>query len=228
MTATGPAFRQPPRLVATLCDCRGTRGRLRIASWLMLGLCAVWSTGCPSTASNNYSEVRIDARHIIQSTSLGAGDEIEVRVYEEPALSGSFVISPAGQIDYPLVGTITVEGLAAAQVGELLRKRLKQGFLRNPYVVVQVKSLSSKKVFVLGEVRTPGRLQFTDRMTIVEAITLAGGFSPVAEKNFTIVTRAEPTGQRRIPVPVEKIMQGLAVNFAVQPGDIIYVPETVL
>ena len=110
----------------------------------------------------------------------------------------------------------------------MLRRSLKQRFLRQPYVTVQVKNLSSKKVFVLGEVRSPGRFQFSEHMTIVEAVTLAGGFGSLAERNYTIVTRSDGAGQHRIAVPVEKIMQGLAANFPLQPGDIVFVPETVL
>ena len=78
------------------------------------------------------------------------------------------------------------------------------------------------------EVKAPGRFAYTDNMTIVEAVTLAGGFAAMAERNYAIVTRMDATGERRIPVPVDKIMQGLAVNFQVQPGDIIYIPETIL
>lgn len=196
---------------------------------LALGVLLALSNGaCSSTASTGYTDVHVDVRSAIQAASLGPGDEFDVRVYEETALSGSHVVSPTGQIDFPLVGTVTVEGLVASQVAALLRQRLAQGFLKHPYVTVQVKQLSSKKIFVLGEVKNPGRFGFTDNMTIVEAVTLAGGFASLAERNYAIVTRIEPTGERRIPVPVDKIMQGLAANFMVQPGDIIYVPETIL
>ena len=184
--------------------------------------------GCSTTAPSGYADIRSDVRTAMQAASLGPGDEFEVRVYEEVGLSGNYMVSPAGQIDYPLVGTVTVEGLVASQVASLLRERLSRGFLRSPYVVVQVKSLSSKKVFVLGEVKTPGRFQFIERMSIVEAVTLAGGFSQLAERNYTIVTRVDAAGERRIPVPVEKIMQGLAANFLLQPGDIVYIPETIM
>ncbi len=184
--------------------------------------------GCSATASTGYSDVHLDVRSAIQAASLGPGDEFDVRVYEEPALSGVHTVSPTGQIDYPLIGTVTVEGLVASQVAALLRQKLAQGYMRHPYVTVQVKTLSSKKIFVLGEVKTPGRFPYTDNMTIVEAVTLAGGFAIMAERNYAIVTRMDATGERRIPVPVDKIMQGLAVNFQVQPGDIIYVPETIL
>ena len=194
----------------------------------LLVLSSGFAGGCSSTASQGYADVRVDVRSAIQAATLGPGDEMDIRVYDEPALSGAHMVSPVGQIDFPLIGTITVEGLVASQVGALLRQRLAQGYLKRPFVSVQVKTLTSKKIFVMGEVKAPGRFAFTDNMSIVEAVTMAGGFSPLAERNYTIVTRMDPSGERRIPVPVDKIMQGLAANFLVQPGDIIYVPETIL
>lgn len=194
----------------------------------MAAVAALVCVACSSTAPSGYTDIPSDVRSALQAASLGPGDEFEVRVYEEAGLSGMYVVSPTGQIDYPLLGTLTVEGLVASQVASLLRQKLGQGFLRNPYVVVQVKTLNSKKVYVLGEIKAPGRFQYSDNMSIVEAITLAGGFGPLAEKNYVIITRVDGAGERRIPVPVEKIMQGLARNFSLQPGDIVYVPETIL
>lgn len=192
-------------------------------------LMAVSALACSSTApTTGYSEIRVDVRATMQAASLGPGDEFEVRVYEEPNLSGVFMVSPTGQVDYPLVGTIAVEGLVGSQVAALLRQRLAEKYIRNPFVTVQIKTLNSKKVFVLGEVKAPGRFGFTERMSIVEAITLAGGFGPLAERNYIVVTRTDASGTRRIPLPVEKIMQGMASNFILQPGDIVYVPETIL
>lgn len=196
---------------------------MALLAGLLVGVCA-----CSTTASTTYARVPVDVRASNLAASLGAGDEVEVRVYEEPSLSGSWVVSPSGQIDFPLLGTLTVEGLVPHQAAALIRNRLAEKYLRNPYVVVQVKSLNSKKILVLGEVKTPGRFNYGDRLTIVDAVTMAGGFTTLAEKNYTIVTRTDGKGTQRIAVPVEKIMQGLASNFLLQPGDIVFVPETIL
>lgn len=179
---------------------------------------------CSSTASNRYREVRVDRHEIVQATTLGARDIISIRVYMHKDLSGDHEISPKGQIDFPHVGLLTIEGLTPIAVGQLVAQRLGKGFIREPHVTVTVKTTSSKKVFVLGQVRKEMRLPYTDRMSIVEAITLAGGFGPLAERNYVIVTRAH----KRVPVPVQKIMQGLAGNFILQPDDIVYVPESIL
>ena len=183
---------------------------------------------CSSTAPATYSEVAVNSHAGVQASALGPGDEFEVRVYEETSLSGAYVVSPSGQIDYPLLGTLTVEGLVPSQLASLIRTRLGEKFIRNPFVSVQAKSLSSKRVVVLGEVKAPGRFAYSDRMTIIDVMTLAGGFTALAERNYTIITRTDSSGTHRIPVPVEKIMQGLAANFYLQPGDIVFVPEAIL
>jgi polysaccharide export outer membrane protein len=194
------------------------------ATALVVGF--VLFAGCPSTAPGGYANIRVDIQAMMQSATLGPGDVFEVRIYQEKDLSGIYRVSPAGQIDFPHIGTLTVEGLSAGQVAELIRRKLADGFIRNPYVTVTIQQFNSKKIFVLGQVARPGRLNYEDNMSIVEAVTLAGGFAPVAEKNYTIVTRVEDGVEKRIPVPVEKIMQGLAKNFLLKPGDIVFVPES--
>lgn len=184
----------------------------------------VLSLGCSTTATSRYRDIEVDLRSAVQASSLGPRDLIQIRVYQHKDLTADFEISPTGQIDFPLVGTLTVEGLVPSQVATLVKRKLAEGYIKSPHVNVQVKAFNSKKVFVLGRVSKPGRFAYSDSMTVIEAVTLAGGFANLAERNYTIVTR----GDRRIPVPVEKIMQGLAANFRLQPGDIVYVPETIL
>lgn len=209
----------------------GPAGRMaghRGVTLLVLAALLLPLVGCPSSAPVGYASVQLDQRASAQASALGPGDEIEIRVHEEPSLSGVWVISQAGTIDFPLLGTLTVEGLLASQAAAMIRARLAEKYLRNPFVAVQFRTLNSKKVLVLGEVKSPGRFNYAERLSIVDAVTLAGGFNSLAERNYVIVTRSEAGGTQRIPVPVEKIMQGLAANFLLQPGDIVYVPETIL
>ncbi len=183
---------------------------------------------CGPTTGGNYDPSNYDVRGAIQAVGVGQGDSFDVWVYREKELSGTFVVSAGGTIDFPLIGTLSVEGLEAEQIARLIRQNLSQSYLRNPHVTVSLREVNSKKVFVLGQVSKPGRFLYSNNMTIVEAITLAGGFKSMAEKNHTIVTRLDGAGERRIPIPVEKIMQGLVGNFRLQPGDIVYVPESLL
>jgi len=186
---------------------------------------------------NSISKVERDAYAMVsQNTSasppkgglLGARDVFEVRVYNEPSLSGVFRVSPDGTVDFPLIGSISVVGLRQAEVAKLLREELKNGYMRDPYVTVYIKEYNSKKIFVMGMVDKPGTFVFQDGMNIVQAITLAGGFTRTAVKNGTIVTRVVEGREQRIPVPVDEISAGRAKNFRLYPGDIVFVPESVL
>ncbi len=200
------------------------RGRVAAARSVALGLLMVLASACSTTASNNYQDMARNAGEAIRASTLGPGDTLAIRVYQDKAMSGVYEVDRDGGFDFPYAGHVVVEGLTASQVGRLLQRKLANGYYRDPHVMVSIKSLNSKKIFVLGQVKKPGRFRYVDNMSVVEAITLAAGFAALAERNYVIVTRRS----QRIPVPVEKIMQGLAPNFLVRPGDLIYVPKGVL
>jgi polysaccharide export outer membrane protein len=92
-------------------------------------------------------------------------------------------------------------------------------------VSVLVKEYNSKRISVFGQVENPGNFPYTERMHIVQAISLAGGFTPLAEKNETVVSRRVDGRERRVRVAVEAIGEGRITNFYLRPGDIIFVPE---
>jgi protein involved in polysaccharide export with SLBB domain len=158
--------------------------------------------------------------------ALGPGDVFEVRVFQEPDLSGVYRVGSDGMVYFPLCGSVGVAGLQSTDVAEELEHCLAAGYLKHPQVSIYVKEFNSKKVFVLGEVQRPGTFPFDDNMTIVQAITLAGGFSPHAEKNNTSVARLVKGQEQRFKVPVVDIGTGRAPNFVLHPGDIVFVPES--
>lgn len=160
------------------------------------------------------------------SSTLGPGDVFEVRVYQEPELSGVYRVGPHGDIVFPLCRRVQVAGLTANAVAERLRTCLGQGYIRGAYVSVIVKEFNSQKIFVFGEVQKPGTFVYDDGMTIVQAITVAGGFSKGAAQNSSSVTRLVDGQEQKIKVPVQDIALGKAPNFALKPGDIVYVPES--
>ena len=126
------------------------------------------------------------------------------------------------------VARVAAVGLSAGALADTLTTCLKNGYLKNPQVTVFLKEYNSKKVFVFGEVQKPGTFPFEEHMSIVQAITLAGGFSKLAAKNSVIVTRLIDGEERKFKVPVEGIAEGRDKNLALQPGDIVYVPESFL
>jgi len=164
----------------------------------------------------------------VQAATLDVGDIFEIRVYGEKELSGSFRVGPDGTIRFPLVNEIPVKGRTAEDLADLLRERLADGFIRTPQVVVFVKEFRSKKIFVLGEVAKPGTFSYETGMNIVQAITMAGGLSSLSAANKTVLTRSQNNIEQRIIVPVNDISKGHRPNIILVPGDIIFVPESVL
>lgn len=162
------------------------------------------------------------------ASRLGAGDVFEVRVVNEPELSGLFRVGSEGEIDFPFCGRVGVEGLHAAEVVERLRGCLREGYLRNPQVTVLEREYNSKKIMVFGHVQKPGAFVFENDMGVVQAITLAGGFSPFAQRNRVVVTRVDDGRTSNHRVPVEDIGLGAAPDFFLLPGDTVFVPESAL
>ena len=163
----------------------------------------------------------------LPATSLGAGDVFEVRVFQEPDLTGAYRVAADGSIDFPNCGRLPVAGRTAAAVADEITSCLKPRYLKNPQVSVFVREFNSKKVFVFGEVQKPGTFAYEDGMSVVQAVTLAGGFTRIAARNACTVTRLIEGSEKRIKVPVEDIGAGRAPNFVLQPGDILFVPESV-
>jgi len=189
------------------------------------------SAGCASceeAPTTGYAHLNEAIEAEMAKVGLGPGDVFEVTVFGEENLTRTLRVGPDGDVHFPLIDRIRVGGLTTTEIETLIKTRLQDGFIRDPSVTVFVKEYNSKKVFVLGEVDKPGTFPYAAGMNIVEAITLAGGFKASANTNYVVVTRRTPSGDQRIPIPVEKIIEGLATNFVLQPGDIIYVPDTLL
>ena len=189
----------------------------------------VFAVACVATAPADYKNVKFNVEGIANPATLGTGDVFEVRVHQHADLSGIYRVSSLGLIDFPFIGHVVVRGHTPAEIEAVIRKRLANGYLNKPSVVVYVKERNSKKVYVLGQVKKPGPFVYEENMTIVQAIALAGGFTPLARTNYAIVKRVDEGVEKRIPVPVERIMtEKSTTNFSLKPGDIVFVPEAVL
>lgn len=160
------------------------------------------------------------------SSTLGAGDLLEVRVFEEADLSGPYRVSPGGTIDFPLCGKVKVEGLNGSSAADVLTRCLGEKYLKRPQVSVLVREYNSKKIFVFGEVQKPGTFPYDEEMSVIQAITVAGGFSKLASKNDVAVTRLVNGKETKIRVRVADIGTGREKNLKLLPGDIVFVPES--
>ena len=179
-----------------------------------------------SVPTTNASDMSATPGVQPSSSTLGAGDLLEVRVFEEPDLSGPYRVSPGGTIDFPLCGKVKVEGLNGSGTADLLTKCLGEKYLKRPQVSVLVREYNSKKIFVFGEVQKPGTFPYDEEMSIIQAITVAGGFSKLASKNDVNVTRVVAGQETKIRVRVADIGTGREKNLKLLPGDIVFVPES--
>jgi protein involved in polysaccharide export with SLBB domain len=196
--------------------------RLVAAAVLVLSACAHGGAEAPAVASDPAAH---EEPQPVAST-LGPGDVLEVRVFQEPELSGVFQVGNEGDIVFPLCKRVLVGGLTANGAAEGIRACLAERYMRDPQVSVLVKEYNSKKIFVFGEVQKPGTFPYQDGMSVVQAVTLAGGFTKTAAQNSTSVTRRVGGTETKIKVSVQDIALGKASNFTLEPGDIVYVPES--
>ncbi|MGV3625807.1 MAG: polysaccharide biosynthesis/export family protein [Archangium sp.] len=200
---------------------------MRFSWWSLAAVLSLSSCVAPRGSGGDVSADKLMSDTAVANT-LAANDLLDVRVYQEADLSGVYRVDIDGHIDFPLCGKVKVQGLTPGGAAEAITACLKNGYVRRPQVSALVKEFNSKKVFVFGEVTKPGSFPYEDGMTIVHAISQAGGLLRTASKNNVNVTRVVEGKEVKLPVKVEDIVIGRAKNFTVQPGDIIFVPESFL
>lgn len=162
---------------------------------------------------------------------LGPEDLLEITVWKNPDLSRETPIRPDGLISIPIIGDVQAAGLTADALAHRIADRLKQFVAGSPAVSVSVKELNSYSVFVLGEVSKPGKYQAKSYVTLLQAISIAGGFTEFAKKNKLQVVRVRPNGDHklheiRIPVRYDDLVAGRGEpgNIILLSGDTVVVP----
>ena len=170
---------------------------------------------------------------------IGPQDVLTVTVWDSPDLSGKFTVETDGSFTFPLIGRVKAGGLTLRQFEAELKKKLADGYFKNPQVSVAVETYRSQRIFIVGEVRNPGTYQLTGDMTLIEAIARAGSTTPSASLE-AIVVRA-PAGKSAdgpiLPgqqgeaaepqrVNLRDLQSGvLTQNIALRDGDTIFVPR---
>ncbi|MGO4833888.1 polysaccharide biosynthesis/export family protein, partial [Rhizobiaceae sp. 2RAB30] len=119
---------------------------------------------------------------------LGAGDRVRVTVFEQADLTNTYSVDQSGYISFPLVGAVAARGHSAKQIEGQIAAKLRQGYLRDPDVSVEIDRY--RPIFVMGEVGAAGQYSYVPGMTVYSAIAIAGGFSPRANQGNVDITRA--------------------------------------
>jgi polysaccharide export outer membrane protein len=198
---------------------------------LLIGLVflgAVVSCSPPDTREYERVQAEVSQGTLNHVMTLGPGDVFEIKVYGEAELSGTYRVTGQGEINFPLIGKVPVDGLSPSQVESIITQRLADGFLRNPYVTVFVKEYASKKITVTGQVNKPGNFQYQPGMTVIDAIAMAGGLADTAMANQAVLTRSQGGLDQRYEIPIQAIGEGKVPNFPLQPGDSLFVPKSII
>jgi polysaccharide export outer membrane protein len=146
--------------------------------------------------------------------TLDSGDKLRVVVFGQDTLSNNYTVDAQGQVNLPLIGSVPARGTTTSQLSAAIASRLKQSFIRDPSVVVDVEIY--RPFFVLGEVVFPGQYPYVPNMTVENAVAIAGGFTPRASKDKATVTRQVQGTAARYSLPLP---------MPVRPGDTITVSE---
>ncbi len=160
---------------------------------------------------------------------LSGADLLDVTIFQQPDLNRKVRVSQNGTISFPLVGTIKVGGLSATQAESVISRRLKD-YLVSPQVTIFISEYGDKKIFVLGEVRKPGSydLPTESKLTVLEAISLAEGFTGIAAPDKTKVIRVADGQNQVFQIVVSDITRNgqKEKDIALEPNDVVYVPQS--
>jgi len=154
---------------------------------------------------------------------IGPEDSLYVHVWKEETLSRTVPVRIDGKISLPLIDEIQAAGLTPLQLKENLIKRFRD-FVDIPNVSVIVMEANSFKVFVSGQVKTPGVIRLRSETSILQLIPMVGGFTDWANKRKLLVVRKEGGQEKRITINYNRIVDGKDPNFVVRSGDTIIVP----
>lgn len=171
------------------------------------------------------------------SYKIGLNDEVKITVFDEPDLSTMYRVDADGSISFPLIGHVQAAGTTLAELQQRIATMLAAGYIKNPQVRVEVNQYKSQFVYVIGEVRAPGKITMTGTtMTLLEALALAGSPTSSASNEVIVVhpnrpdAATAPTGTdvegARITVNRRDLELGKAgQDVVLQDGDIINVPS---
>jgi polysaccharide biosynthesis/export protein len=183
-----------------------------------------------STPGQHRSSESVEKSSLIVTSdyTIGPEDVLEITVWRNTDLSKVVAVRPDGRISLPLIGDVGAAGKTAAELAGAIAEKLKE-FKENPQVSIVVKEVNSYAIYVLGEVTKPGKYPLKSKTTLLQAITLASGFTPAAARNKIVVFRFGERGGKDSKIKAsydDIIMRDESLqNIQLKPGDTIVVPS---
>jgi polysaccharide export outer membrane protein len=193
---------------------------------LLLVLAVLLGAGCDRT----QEPVVVPPPSVEERVPVGPGDVLEVRVREQDDLTGKYQVADDGTIRFPWIGIVKVAERDPAEVAAEIEQRLVDGWLRDPEVTVRLDSRDEQRekreVSVLGQVKEPGNYPYSEQLTLMEAITVAGGMNPLAQTRKVKLIRTTDKGRETFEINVNEIIDSRRADLPLAPGDIVFVPES--
>ncbi len=188
-----------------------------------LGCLLVCVASCPAqTVVTNTSTA--PANYV-----LSPNDLVEVKVFQEEDMDWTVRVTKDSTVNLPLVGSVAVTGKTPAELGEVVKTRLHDGYLVHPQVTVSVLEFSKRRFTILGEVNKPGQIDFPDNadLDVLQALGMAGGYTKQANPARVYVKRRVNDREVILTVDAKRMARREAAPFKILPGDTITVGETI-
>lgn len=158
--------------------------------------------------------------------TLNSGDVLDISVWHQAELKREVLVLPDGKVSFPLAGTLDARGRTPQAVQEEIARRLRPYFA-DPVVTVSIKATLGNKVYVIGQVNKSGEFTVPHRLSVVQALSMAGGLTPYASEDDIVVIRHEAGAETSFPFSYGAITRGQSLdsNVMLKPGDVIVVPS---
>ena len=200
---------------------------LTLLTLVLLVVCS-YAAGDDKGASRNERNVSLGkSESVVNSETfiIGSEDVLQISVWKEPDLSRELPVRSDGKISLALLNDVQAAGLTPRQLSDSITEKLKK-FISDPQVSVIVKQINSRKYYLLGEVKKPGVFPLSSDMTVLQALSVAGGFNDFANLSKIYVLRQENGKSVRYPFNYKQVLKGEAAeqNRLLKPNDTIVVP----
>ena len=191
---------------------------------VLAGLVLVPGLGCGGSHDNQ----RVNLPPPSEKPVVGPGDVFTMQVVGEKDLPSEYQVASDGTVDLPYLQTVPVAGLEPQQIAGLVRQKLiEKQILSDPSVIVQVKAYNSRRVTIMGQVTRPGTFPYTPGLTLIQALSQAGGVTPIGNLDRVNLTRIVNRGTQTVEISIGSIMEGRSADIPLQSGDRIFVHERI-
>ena len=176
------------------------------------------------TASASPAPLAAPANYVLTPNDL-----VEVKVFQEEDMDWTVRVTKDSTVSLPLVGSIPVVGRTPAELGEIVKGKLHDGYLVHPQVTVSVLEFSKRRFTILGEVNKPGQIDFPDNseLDVLQALGMAGGYTKQANPARIYIKRRVNDREAVLTVDAKRMARRDAPPFKILPGDTITVGETI-